>query len=123
MMGDRELLERAADAAGILINELYTDRHPPSNLPDGYLVITNASGGHSYWNPLNDNGDALRLAVRLNLQIDVMPRQTFIGWGLRPGEHQRRAERNEAHGTDPFCATRRAIVRAAAEIGKAKEQA
>jgi hypothetical protein len=59
------------------------------------------------WNPLTDDGDALRLAVKLNLLSD--PR--FI--------HERDVLMF-TQGIEKLEATRRAITRAAAEIGKAK---
>jgi len=86
-MTDRELLELAAKAAGI---EVHT--------------IEDADGVVHWdgWNPLADDGDALRLAVRLNL------------WeAVRDGY-----QHADSLDTDPQAATRRAIVRAAAEIGR-----
>lgn len=57
---DRTLLERAARAAGIALS------------PDGewsWRGIKLADGPHNYWNPLTDDGDALRLAVQLGISI------------------------------------------------------
>jgi len=91
-MTDRELLELAAKAAGIRLEEW--DGH-------GFL-LADAAESRGYWNPLTDDGDALRLAVRLNL------------WeAVRDGY-----QHADSLDTDPQAATRRAIVRAAAEIGK-----
>jgi len=89
MTTDRELLELAARAAGI---------HPHD------IECT--------WNPLTDDGDALRLAVKLGLDVFCRPSQ----WSEcgRIGN----AGFREKHGTDPYAATRRAIVRAAAAIGE-----
>ena len=59
------------------------------------------------WNPLNDDGDALRMAVKLGLQIDAAAHSASAGmdkWFAQAGER------------DPYAATRRAIVRAAASI-------
>lgn len=56
----------------------------------------------SYWNPLTDDGDALRLAVSC-LPFHILKYS---------------AEDYEYCKQDGFAATRRAIVRAAAEIGK-----
>jgi hypothetical protein len=90
-MNDRELLELAAKAAGI---ELKYDTFGQSE---------NADRVYCYWNPLTDDGDALRLAVKLGLM--GAPRHTidFVA---------------ALADSDPYAATRRAIVRAAAEIGK-----
>lgn len=100
-MTDRELLEAAAKAAGIEL----TDFH-------GLLVIPDAKAGCPPWNPLEDDGDALRLAVKL-------------GIGVLYAEFSGEAEARWNRGTfrlaeygpdDPCVATRRAIVRAAASM-------
>jgi hypothetical protein len=98
-MSDRKLLEDAAKAAGI---------GPLSWIePDGTKIVTNVR-----WNPLTDDGDALRLMVKLRLGT------------LFPTEIGRDRVNVKGHTeslalNDPLAATRRAIVRAAAEIGKA----
>lgn len=102
---DRELLEFAAKAAGItggwgdqfLVGDSHVD------LTDMFFIETDGS----YWNPLTDDGDALRLAVHLAL---------FNGSQMF---HFRSLERfGNPQATELEC-TRRAIVRAAAEIGRA----
>jgi hypothetical protein len=73
-----------------------------------------------YWNPLTDDGDALRLSVKLNMQIwhntggtvSAMPPNEAIGFWNRLKDDLE---------PDPYAATRRAIVRAAAEIGKSMQ--
>ena len=96
-MTDRELLELAAKAAGVPYIK-------PSDDYDGSLGL--AIGDNPMrtrtWNPLTDDGDALRLAVKLVIDI---------------GDAQ--ADYWDKDSTDPYAATRRAIVRAAAVIGKA----
>ena len=84
-MTDRELLELAAKAAG---------------------YERNSAGpiGPCEWNPLEDDGDALRLAVRLGILL----RTDFI---------KILAQLLDS-GMDHQKATRRAIVRVAAEIGR-----
>lgn len=100
---DRELLERAAKAAGYEYA-----KH------GGYIVVDGIPGN---WNPLTDDGDALRLAVKLRLTVSwdrfddddyatATPPHTHQGYDCMVDQ-------------DPHAATRRAIVRAAAEIGKA----
>lgn len=75
------------------------------------------------WNPLADDGDALRLAVELN--ISVFPPCGGDGDGdfavasIDDGDTW---IQEWVKGGDKMAATRRAIVRAAAEIGKAKFQ-
>jgi hypothetical protein len=97
---DDELLILAAKAAGVAWRE--------SNIEWGGLLIE----GGAVWRPHTDDGDALRLSVNLMITIAQSPfgvearilggSITFEGWG-----------------DDRMAATRRAIVRAAAEIGKA----
>jgi len=105
-MNDKELLEKAAKAAGIEKDEwtgLY--RVPP--LPDGTLIAK--TGG---WNPLTDDGDALRLAVKLNLIIEFYKTYVYVYYAMSEKTFE------EDHDGDQYAATRRAIVRAAAQIGK-----
>ena len=101
-MTDIELLELAAKAAGYTIN--FNDYMVSSAEIDYWIED---SGEGRYWNPLTDDGDALRLAVKLG--IDPMFNKPCVYaagfW--------------ENMDADPTAATRRAIVRAAAEIGKA----
>jgi hypothetical protein len=103
-MNDRELLELAAKAAGIeILAWTYSD----------YAVVSDKG---DTWTPLTDDGDALRLAVKLNMRVvitgEVGITDVASGEGkwVYGGEH---------HYPDPCAATRRAIVRAAAEIGRA----
>lgn len=77
-----------------------------------------------FWKPREDDGDALRLAVTLKIEsgIDFEGRYAHSGYystsdeGRRFTTLQERMENN--HGC-PNTAIRRAIVRAAGEIGKA----
>lgn len=110
-MNDRELLELAAKAATIEYGA-YCDVR-------GLLLFYENPSQAATWNPLNDDGDALRLAVKLDLLVDVMtnPPQTHV-LGSGP-EYKRGADVVVNHvGQSKEEATRRAIVRAAAEIGK-----
>lgn len=115
-MTDRKLLKQAAKAAGIegkyngIVEEFY--------LCEG--EIDPAGQGRRWWNPLTDDGDALRLAVKLQIEITTYPKTGEVGAGRSAnlvgyGKHGRVFE---YFGGDPYEATRRAIVRAAAEIGK-----
>ena len=107
-MNDRELLELAAKAAGV----------DGKWLGDGSLWIGPYDGGNQ-WTPLTDDGDALRLAVKLKLCLTSWPDQTpphaMIGYSTGPTHGDNCIE---VYGDDCMAATRRAIVRAAAEIGK-----
>lgn len=107
MNEDRELLELAAFAAGMRVRRYI-----------GNLVHLDNDGlDAGAWNPLDDDGDALRLANALGFnQYHV--RSTAYVEDLDSG-----VEIREDHRDDINKATRRAIVRAAAEIGKQmKEQ-
>lgn len=93
-MDDRQLLEDAARAAG--------HSYPWHEAHGGQMRA---------WNPLTDDGDALRLAAKLCLLVDI-------------GDEFVLADANNMEQTvqhvnwDRGGATRRAIVRAAAAIGR-----
>ena len=103
-MTDRELLKMAAKAAGFGI----------SFRPSGMCVVQGDYSIGPAWNPLDDSGDALNLSIGLGLSIrfgdcsDSAP----VVWCGEDGQMTN-------NFPDPYVATRRAIVRAAAEIGKA----
>lgn len=104
-MSDRELLELAAKAAGIEIKYNYIG----------------TQDARCAWYPLDDDGDALRLAVRCEMSLDLFDELIRVGYtlhdeSLRPAD--RTADVVESPKADPYAATRRAIVRAAAEIGR-----
>lgn len=108
-MSDRELLEAAAKAAGIELTKWCAE------FPGGgvYLrrVVPEPPEPFSKelsWNPLTDDGDALRLAVDTKVLFDIQSHigKLLIEEGAQPSRH---------------AATRRAIVRAAAAIEQAKE--
>lgn len=106
---DRELLELAAKAAGIPITP-----HPNYRISRDCQFV---SGGRN-WNPLTDDGDALRLAVKLGITIDPES-SDVIGKSLcRASWNNQSMSLGEFGRGDPLEATRRAIVRAAAEIGR-----
>lgn len=104
-MNDRELLELAAKAAEID----FCWKH-------GDWPYDNSKG--DVWNPLRDDGDALRLAVKLDLGVMSSSRtaQTCV-WEYCSAP---KPDTKESHGSDANAATRRAIVRAAAESEMAK---
>lgn len=97
-MTAREMLELAAKAAGY---DVRSDG-------EGGLVIPTHRGACRDWDPINNDGDALRLAVQLGFVVEpgrcwhspygpVFSEDVLIG---------------------VMTATRRAITRAAAEIGR-----
>ena len=105
-MTDRELLELAAKAAGWA--EIDFDGG------DGWANVYDDEGHQSVWNPLTNDGDALRLAVKLKMRVDM---DYPAGTEVEVGEISLML----THYDDPYAATRRVIVRAAAEIGKGME--
>ena len=108
-MTDRELLENAAKAAGYDIhwNAMVNGERAP------IIDYVNAYEWDE-WTPLTDDGDALRLAVKLGMTIEQWSEGHVYVGHRHPGNFA-----HERHRKDPLAATRRAIVRAAAEIGKA----
>ena len=112
-MNDRELLELAAKAYGVKLEVWQKDGN---GVEVAYYL--NERGGHSPFQPLHENqfsdcmGDALRLAVKLRLHIDHSAGDVIV-WIC------------DVAGATPFTeedaapeATRSAIVRAAAALGK-----
>lgn len=91
-MTDRELLKLAAKAAG----------YDVTWLKDSQFI----HDGDDWWDPLTDDGDALRLAVKLHMQVSITTEscraETLPVLGVRVNDN------------DEFAATRRAIVMAAA---------
>ena len=115
----KEVLEFAAKAQGLPYEwrteyiEVHTlSKKTPDKVPyqkDLYVL-------GELWNPLESDGDALRLAVKLKLCVAITDH------GVNVSEVGWRSWREVQHPDDPYAATRRAIVRSAAEIGKAIEQ-
>jgi hypothetical protein len=114
-MTDRELLEAAAKAAGLYEIFPAPDYEVQWN-GDGLWLCGNGNG--VLWNPLTDDGDALRLAVKLRLHIDHQHANSGLAVWMWPEDMKKIASFEERNDKDPPAATRRAIVRAAAEIGK-----
>ena len=110
-MSEREMLEMAARAAGMQGDFALDD--------DDRVIHCEARGfmlGYSrgWWNPLADDGDALRLAVRLEIQAGYTE---FSGEGVALW-NRGNCQAREYGPDDPCAATRLAIVRASAEIGR-----
>lgn len=105
-MTDRELLELAAKAAGYEVKW--------SDITECFWIREGSCFDEDSWVPLEDDGDALRLAVKLGLIINIWieAKKVFAGQEvLAQGVI-------EPITNDPYAATRRAIVLAAAEIGR-----
>jgi hypothetical protein len=106
-MTDRELLELAAKAAEIRLYGFDDDE-------GRYFSNTD----YGSWNPLTDDGDALRLAVKLELNVEYCRRWNAARVISNPDNGLAKSHAVNNHNLDPYAATRRAIVMAAAEIGK-----
>jgi hypothetical protein len=109
-MDDRELLEAAAKAAGI-----DAEFHPELGFgPEGmWLKGARSPDNSKYWNPLAVDGDALRLASALRIDIGF-----HLGHVRAHPRHKYILYVSEDYHTHPTieAATRRAIVRAAAAL-------
>jgi hypothetical protein len=115
---DLEALRLAAEAAGLTVVGLADDMVVFPGTKAGGLVIRNEHGGDSLWNPRTDDGDALRLAVKLHLNVCSIKRyegaeDTTNVYSFHHPEHSQ-----IGHGSDMMAATRHAITQVAAEIGK-----
>lgn len=115
MKSDRELLELAAKAYGFGDPEgsfIWTEsEYPRGSKTSG--ALWNYIGWcdtAELWNPLTDDGDALRLAVKLHMQVSITTEscraETIPVLGVRIND------------CDEMAATRRAIVCAAAVVGE-----
>ncbi len=107
-MTDREMLELAARAAGIKGEVINAEGL------GAWIPMPGASS--AVWNPLDDDGDALRLAVYLEFEIDIT--STGVAVRTRCGL---KVLVNKTEEPDLCAAARLAITRAAAEIGRQME--
>lgn len=110
-MTDKELIEMAAKAAGIT----------GTWHRKGFVVYSGWMKG--VFNPLMDDGDALRLAVKLGMGISFCqyaPLDVYSVY-ISKVEHGDVLAVGCITGGDEFGVVRRAITRAAAQIGKEME--
>jgi hypothetical protein len=106
-MDRRELLDFAAKASGLSLEwNDYLECH----------IIRGPCDTWKSWTPLSDDGDALRLAVKLQLQITpgTYNKDEFMVFHAGRGEAIERWNTRQ----DEYDSTRLAIVRVAAEIGR-----
>lgn len=111
-MGDRQLLEDAARAAGHTVSQPH---------PGGGLWVPGRPNGADrvLWNPLTDDGDALRLAVKIGMEFAVDDDATHNNFVYARVRGTGDSHIFEPVVDDPCKALRRCIVRAAAAIGAA----
>lgn len=115
-MTDREYLELAAKAAGIILRPVQINNVTKQGDDRfiGYMVDCD-QWARVWFNPLTNDADALRLSVKCNLNV-------CVGYGSVSAclQDDGSFHRIEEIKDDPYAATRRAIVRAAAEIGRSR---
>jgi len=109
---DRVLLELAAKASGIEYTVKDDDYYKTHSFFGLWLTFHDEPSEYArrYWNPLTDDGDALRLAVKLEICVTIFKDSEPLG--SMANMHF------EKFNGDWYATTRRAVVRAAAEIGK-----
>jgi hypothetical protein len=113
-MTDRELLEKAAKAAGIDVPKKLNNWLTYGDKYGFQWWNMDGTRTEKTFNPLNDDGDALRLAVKLHMCVTSFTDEIMVGCVIaKEGRNFQ-----EALNSDPCAATRRAIVRAAAAIGE-----
>ncbi|WP_430283927.1 hypothetical protein [Pseudomonas aeruginosa] len=119
-MNDRTLLELAARAAGVKARWFRVNQWRQVGGNKKQTGQEDVFGTHHSkpWNPLTDDGHALRLAVRLNLDIRYECYDAGVAVIVGGAWDNAPEALHEIFERDGPSATRRAIVRAAAEIGK-----
>jgi hypothetical protein len=108
---DRELTDAAAQAAGIALKW----PHDPSTYARVEGVPPRRTDTWETWDPLGNDGDALRLAVKLEMNIFQAAKSAYALPSDDDGTYEEQVRYADA-GNDPCAATRRAIVRAAAAL-------
>lgn len=107
-MTDRDLLELAAKAAGMRIQW--------DEFCDGYIRLNDAGIDIDCWDPLEDDGDALRLAISCLLTVCMDGSGTVSAHEAYLGRKGVFVTQSVSECGSKRAATRRAIVRAAAGI-------
>ena len=98
-MTDRELLEAAAKTAGIELEW-------PQHVGGADYLSPRETADWQLWNPLKNDGDALRLACKLHINVFIYEDETSTATGGVSAKNWGSVEAN----------TRRAIVRTAAAM-------
>lgn len=121
----REDYEMAAKAAGMygvkhVVPAMRADQMGPDDTPTYHLEGYAPDGRYIFrWNPPEDDGDALRLMVKLRLCVEVVSGCTTIGNVVWIEDEDEGEVDGVIHGDDPCAATRHAIFRAAIAVGRA----
>ena len=140
-VASRDVIDGVTDAAAV--DKIFTDHSPAGSTPlaDALEAAAKAAGAHAnewaapgelladkggwvqfhghglvcIWNPLTDDGDALRLAVKLHLDILTADGTQDVGCLLPEGDYVWQP----IVDNDECAAIRRCIVRAAAALAGA----
>lgn len=105
----RELLELAAKAAGLDLAR-WDDEREEMN----YQFRSPLTDGH-FWNPRDDDGDALRLAAHLRIDLEFNDAAS-TALACAPG--MQGCSESWEHDGDRAAAARLAITRSAADVGR-----
>jgi hypothetical protein len=111
---DRELLEAAAKAAGYAV-------FWPAQAERAMAWEKSSGVSRIFWNPLDEDGDALRLAVKLQLTVCNEHVESGVVYCTRGGDVFPSVPSGDTQIdviAEDYVATRRAIVCAAAELAK-----
>ena len=115
-MSDKELLELAAKAVGLKFHAYVDSEIFGSGINTGELDTP-------LWNPLADDGDALRLAVKLGMELTLPARRLEVSgasvWFDGKLIHHMIWMGEDADESDFMDAARRNIVAVATDVGKA----
>jgi len=108
-MNDLELLRLAAKAAGLPLSSEWDCAAEGRG-----IIVGHGHGDLRPWNPFVDDGEALRLAVKLGIGIEFYPDHDSVRAIImdNSGDSTECSAEMDDHGT------RYAIVRVAAEIGR-----
>lgn len=114
---EREMLEMAAKAHGFIDDATSNDQSYGLRRDEGGCFYYVSADGHLDWEPHLDDGQAFRLEVKLGFS-STCDTELYISWVTTPsGECIGYTEHSECD-LDPYGATRLAVLRAAASIGR-----
>lgn len=105
MTPERKMLEAAARAAGYTL--WWKECHCKGGMVEAPFI------GDRPWRPAEDDGDALRLAVKLGILV-----LTARGFAVANATDSGGTCERLLSDPDPYAATRLAVLRAAAAIGE-----
>lgn len=108
---DLDMLEAAAKAVGWRVVSRREFEGLNVDVGGGATIVK--------WNPLGNDGDALRLAVALRIDLQLFAAQSQNPWVRGCVDREGKSFGQQVVNGDALAATRRAIVRAAAALAAA----